>query len=724
MTIRASNLKSVARWPLAHRRKLWPVVWAFFCILLLIGLRMSWPSAVILSTVPASAYVILAFTLPWKFKRTRSNGSRRWYQFSLKQLCLWVAVGSPILAVVLRFPYWWVDLQRQHLNWHGDVGRYVSNVNCAFYGLSGNREYATAIAVRRLNARQSLTARELMLEIEILRQLGATAKSVDLLFQISRDSEEDYEVRLRALRALDAGYWRHAPLREDLVGDALSLTQDKSLSAAQRIAAIELLRKLKSVDLSPSPKILARVVQLAVVGEDAKVRRTALRAIAGLKSRQAARKGEVNLIAASWIRRLDQPATPAELKAIIDALVALEAVQVIPRLQALVLDEVDSSKEQNNVAIDGIAALTSLKIKSNRAQTLLKDLQPLVKLSEVRPCAEEKLVGVIGAAVQEHQIQDTERSLSLLHLLVELREDRGMGRRILQQFRQRNDVAAIPALLELSITSDSDSIYREAAQVAIDLIRTNNVREREALDSLAKWLDVADANFRRGVLDQLAALPWRDRELFVAIVASVSVRQTMDEVLAIAEALNEEVVDAPPTKDDASALQLAFDDPSSKVREFARALLCARRLVAKDVQFLEEWIPQQETKLEIYQSTPSEDLRSSGNHDRYDRALTTIRVAINNLKQSSEQVRHALSEAASNGNTVARCYGLWRLEQKLYAIDRQFWQVHGMMRRDADRADQDPANPSRSSDALDISDVVEQWTDLESLLRFYVGEHE
>jgi len=555
-----------------------------------------------------------------------------------------------------------------------------------------------------------------------LRHLGATAKSVDLLFQVSRDSEEDYEVRLPALRALDAGYWRNAPFREDLVEDALSLTQDKSLSAAQRIAAIELLRELKSVDHSPSTKILARVVQLAVVSEDAKVRETALRAIAGLKSRQAARKREANLIAASWIRRLGRPATPTELKAIIDALVALEAVQVIPRLEALVLDGVDNSEEQDNVAIDGIAALTALRIKSNRAQTLLKDLQPLVKLSEVSPYAEEKLVGVIGTAVQEHQIQDTERSLSLLHVLAELRKDRGMGRRILQQFRQRNDVAAIPALLELSITSDSDSIHREAARVAIDLIRTNNVRERESLDSLAKWLDVADANVRRGVLDQLVALPWRDRELFVAIVASPSVRQTMDDVLVTADALNEGDIGVPPTKDDASTLQLALSDPSSKVREFARVILCARRLVAKDLQFLGEWIPQQETRLEIYQNVPSLDLR--GTRDRYDRALSRIRVAIDNLKRASEQARRVPSDPASNAYAGSRPYGLWFLKGKLETSNRQFLQVHGMMRRNAERADQEPDAPFLPLNDHDVSDVAEQWTDLESLLRLYVGEQE
>jgi hypothetical protein len=685
---------------------------------------MSWPSAVILSAVPASAYVILAFTLPWQFRRPGSKRSRRWYQFSLKQLCLWVAVGSPILAVVARFPFWWVDLHRHHLDWHGNVGRYVSNVNCAFYGLSGNREYATAIAVNRLNSRRSLAAQELMIELEILRQLGASGKGVDLLFQIAHDCDEDFEVRLLALRALDAGFWREAPIREDLVDFALSLVEDKSLTAAQRIAAIELLRELESVNNSPSRKILARVVQLAIVSEDAEVRETALRAIASLKSRPAERKQTVNLIAALWIRRLDQTATPAELKAVIDVLVALEAVQAIPRLEAPVLQDVDSTEEWDNARIDGIAALISLKIQRNRAQTLVNDLQPLVKASVVSPYAEQKLVGVIESAVQNYHIQDTKLSFSLLHILAGLPHDHRVGRRMLDQLRRRKDVATIRAFIELSKASDRDSIHRDAANAAVDLIRTHNVRDREILDSLAEWIEVADSHMRRAVHDQLVALPWRDRKLFVASLALPSTRQSIDEVLARDDALAEGGVGVPPAKDGSSALQLALSDPSLEVREFARAILCARRLVAKDVQLLEGWLPQQEARLEIYQSVPSEDLQFPGKRDRYDRTLTRTKVAIDNLKRASEQARHALSEPASNGNAQARYYGLWRLEQKLHTIDRQFSQVRGMVRRNVDRVDQDPANPSRSSDALDISDVVEQWTDLESLLRLYVGGHE
>jgi hypothetical protein len=260
--------------------------------------------------------------------------------------------------------------------------------------------------------------------------------------------------------------------------------------------------------------------------------------------------------------------------------------------------------------------------------------------------------------------------------------------------------------------------------VAVDLIRDHNVRERKTLNLLAEWLDIADASARRAVLDRLAALPWRDRKLFVASVASPSVRQTMDEVLDRADALDEEVVGDRPTKDDASALQLALSDPNSEVRAFARALLCARRLVAKDVQFLEEWIPHQETRLEVYQSVPSEDLRSSRDRDRYDRTLSWTRFGIDKLKQASEQVRHVLSDPTSNRNAGTRYYGLWSLKSKLQTIDRRFLQLHDIIKQDANRTVRDPDAPSRRSNEHDVSDVAEQWTDLESLLWLHVGEHD
>jgi hypothetical protein len=217
---------SATRWFLSHRRRLWPAVWAVFALGCRFGLRMEWPDAVIVSALPAAIYVVLVFTLPWHIPRLR-----RWYQFSLKELCWAMAVGGPLLAVVFRFPYLWVDWQHYGLRAPSEVSAYVKAVNRAGYGLFSQRAYALSLAQGRLKAWRSLDSRELSVEIETLRQFGLEGSDVVLLFEIMRERAPVDEITWQAIRLSNESAEEHS-LSPDIRWP-LSLVRPRSSSSAE-----------------------------------------------------------------------------------------------------------------------------------------------------------------------------------------------------------------------------------------------------------------------------------------------------------------------------------------------------------------------------------------------------------------------------------------------------------------------------------------------------------